>query len=178
MTPMLCQFCGKNPATIHFTEIKKSVKRELHICEECANEQGLGSGAPMPSMLFDLVQGGRRQEFDESVACPHCGTTFSDFRTKGRFGCPHDYEVFSEHLGPLLDRIHGGRHHTGRLPRGREIIDTDAADRLLKLRRDLQASVKTENYEDAARIRDEIQALENALSGADAVGPEEPPGER
>ncbi len=50
----------------------------------------------------------------------------------------------------------------------------------MKLRRELQASVKTENYEDAARIRDEIQALENALSGADARGveargAEEPP---
>lgn len=162
---MLCQFCGKNPATIHFTEIKDSVKRELHICEECANEKGLGSSGPLPPMLFELMQSGRRDAVDEDLQCPHCGITFGEFRTKGRFGCPYDYEVFAEPLGPLLEKIHGARAHVGRLPRGRTTVDTGVADQLLKLRRELKDFVKTENYEAAARIRDEIKTLEEHLGG-------------
>ena len=164
MTPMLCQFCGKNPATIHFTEIKEEVKRELHICEECANEKGLGSGGPLPPMLFELMQGGRREDAAEDLECPECGITFGEFRTKGRFGCPHDYEVFAEPMGPLLEKIHGSRSHTGRLPRGRTTVDTGASDSLLRLRRELKDMVRTENYEDAARIRDQIKTLEDSLS--------------
>ena len=180
MTPSLCQICGKNPATIHYTEIKKDAKRELHICEECADEQGLGSGAPIPSMLFDLMQGAKRDQAGEDLKCPHCGISFSEFRTRGRFGCPHDYEVFAEPVTPLLDKIHGAHQHTGRLPRGRQVMDGGVADRLLHLRRELQASVKTENYEDAARIRDEIQELERVLhthGDEPAEGPDPaPPG--
>jgi protein arginine kinase activator len=160
---MLCQFCGKNPATIHFTEIKDDVKRELHICETCADKKGLSSSGSLPPMLLDLMQSGRREGAEEDLKCPHCGVTFGEFRVKGRFGCPHDYEAFAEPLGPLLEKIHGGRVHVGRLPRGHETIDTGLADRLLRLRRELKDSVKMENYEDAARLRDEIQGLENSL---------------
>ncbi len=167
MTPMLCQFCGKNPATIHFTEIKEEVKRELHICEACANEKGLGTSDPLPPMLFDLIQGGRRDEADEDLRCPECGITFGEFRMKGRFGCPHDYEVFAEPMGPLIEKIHGSRSHAGRLPRGRERVDTAVADHLLRLRRELKDFVRTEKYEDAARISDEIRTLQASMSAGD-----------
>lgn len=159
---MLCQLCGQNPATIHFTEIKDSTKRELHICEECANKKGLGSSGPLPPMLFELMQDDRRPGQEEDIACPRCGITFSEFRSKGRLGCPYDYEVFTEPLGPLLDKIHGARSHNGRLPRGRTAIDSGLDERLVRLRRELQDSVKTEDYEQAARVRDEIRGLEQA----------------
>lgn len=167
MSPTLCECCGKNPATIHYTEIKDDQRVELHICEACANEKGLGTSDPLPPMLFDLIQGGRREEADEDLRCPECGITFGEFRMKGRFGCPHDYEVFAEPMGPLLEKIHGASSHTGRLPRGREHVDTAVADHLLRLRRELKDLVRTENYEDAARIRDEIRTLEDSMSGGD-----------
>lgn len=173
MTPMLCQFCGENPATIHFTEIKNDVKRELHICEECASKKGLGSGGPLPPMLFELMQNDRRGGIDEDLTCPNCGMTLAEFRTKGRFGCSKDYEVFSKALGPLLDKIHGAHQHVGRLPLGRTTIETGTSDHLLRLRRDLMNSVKTENYEDAARLRDEIRDLERSLSKAETLHHEE-----
>ena len=33
---MLCQVCGKNPATVHFTEIHDNRMTEIHVCERCA----------------------------------------------------------------------------------------------------------------------------------------------
>lgn len=172
MTPVLCQCCGKNPATIHITDIKDETKRELHICESCATEQGIGTGAAIvPDVLVDLIQGGMGQvEPAVTLLCPHCGVTFDDFRTKGRFGCPRDYEVFEEALNPLLDKIHGSHRHTGRLPRGRRTVDTDLADRLLRLRRELQEAIRKEDYENAARIRDTIRGIETHEAESAASG--------
>jgi protein arginine kinase activator len=158
MSPMLCQSCSQNPATIHFTEIKNDEKRELHVCEACANAQGLTGGPPIPAMLANLVQGVRKGA--RSPKCPDCGITFDEFRSKGRFGCPKDYEVFEELLGPLLEKIHGSKRHVGRLPRGRTEATAAVGDRLLRLRRDLQAAVKAEQYEKAAGLRDEILKTE------------------
>ena len=33
---MLCEKCGKNPATFHYTEVVNGVKSEHHLCAECA----------------------------------------------------------------------------------------------------------------------------------------------
>ncbi|MFV1959584.1 MAG: UvrB/UvrC motif-containing protein [Planctomycetota bacterium] len=171
---MVCQFCGKNPATIHFTEIKDGKKHELHICEACASEQGLAAG--VPAVLGNLMQmdppAHKRETSTEGLACPHCGITFDEFRTKGRLGCPHDYLVFAEALDSLVDKIHGAHRHTGRLPRGRRTVDTDLAEHLLRLRHELQESIRTEDYENAARLRDEIRALEGR-----ATAPAQPGGE-
>ena len=41
MSPILCQVCKKNVATVHLTEIIKENKREIHLCEECAAKKGV-----------------------------------------------------------------------------------------------------------------------------------------
>ena len=33
---MICQMCGKNPASVHFTEIHDNKMTEMHLCEGCA----------------------------------------------------------------------------------------------------------------------------------------------
>jgi protein arginine kinase activator len=168
MSTGLCQSCGQNPATIHFTEIKEDACRELHMCEACANAQGVTGGGAIPAMLASLVEGPRRGT-GRGRRCPECGITFEEFRAKGRFGCPRDYEAFEDLLGPVLDKLHGSREHRGRLPRGTPAVGPPPGDRLLSLRRELQQAVKAEEYERAARLRDEIQRAE---SGASRVGQE------
>jgi len=174
MTPPLCQSCGKNPATFHLTEIAKDgSRRTLHLCEACANEQEPLGGPGVQAVLANLVQSyleGR--EGGGATRCPHCGITYDEFRTKGRFGCPRDYEVFEDKLDALLDKWHGAHQHTGRLPRGRRAVDTGVPDRLLRLRHELQEAVRVEAYESAARIRDEIRALEGREAETGETGGE------
>ena len=40
---MLCQRCNKTPATVHLTDIvpPDGEKRERHLCERCAAEEGV-----------------------------------------------------------------------------------------------------------------------------------------
>jgi protein arginine kinase activator len=158
---MLCQACESKPATIHLTEIDADRKNELHLCEECAHEKGLTHGGPIPSGLA-LFAAEKTRASD--LRCPECGISFEEFRVKGRLGCPRDYEVFARELAPLLEKIHGAQRHVGRLPRGTP-GDAARGEVLRRLRRDLARAVKEENYEEAARLRDEIQTAEEASRG-------------
>ncbi len=161
---MLCQVCENKPATIHITEIADGKKKVLDLCEDCAGEKDLThGGGGIPNLLATLV-GERKAASD--VRCPECGVSFEEFRAKGRFGCPKDYDVFASELTPLLEKIHGAKKHVGRLPGGTRPDGGGREDRLRKLRRDLQKAVKDEQYEEAARIRDEIKTTEEALKSA------------
>lgn len=162
---MNCQACEKNPATVHLTEILEGAKTARDLCEECAAKMGLTTGNPIPSLLAQLFEGVGKEMAPSGVRCPECGISFEEFRSKGRFGCPRDYEVFSKDLVPLLEKIHGGAlKHVGRLPEGAG-LHAEVEDALRRLRRDLDKAKKDERYEDAARIRDEIRAAEESLRG-------------
>ena len=92
---------------------------------------------------------------------PALEEAFEEFRRKGRFGCPMDYEVFAEPIDAMLRNMHDNRtRHRGRQPRGRIDERSAVSERLLHLRRELREAVEGENYEEAARLRDEIRTIE------------------
>lgn len=37
---MLCDECGKRPATVHITKIENGKKTDIHLCEQCAVSKG------------------------------------------------------------------------------------------------------------------------------------------
>jgi protein arginine kinase activator len=45
---MQCEICQSREATIHLTEITDGVRTEMHLCEQCAQEQGVGSKSYIP----------------------------------------------------------------------------------------------------------------------------------
>ena len=160
---MKCQFCS-NPATVHLTNIENNQKKELHLCQSCAESHQLlkQHELNLPEIVKKLIGEHVGQLTDElsRLACPACGIRFMEFRAAGRLGCPHDYHAFRVGLEPLLQRIHRAnrhvgkqpRHHTGSLERQTEVTD---------LRRRLRAAVEAEAYEEAARIRDLLRQKES-----------------
>lgn len=160
-----CRRCSK-PATLHITEIRKGEVQQLHLCETCAqkylaqgNQDDDESGSGLN--VEDL-------ETADEMACPHCGITFRQFRSQGRLGCPHDYEVFETELNQLLENIHDGIQHCGKVPQQTGEANQDRF-RLIKLRSELQVAVKDEAYEKAAALRDEIQQIENRLKAPTTI---------
>jgi len=139
------------------------IVQEQHLCEACAEAANLPhmpvvkkSVAEIWKLLQGAAQRGRREA---SVACPDCGMTLIEFRQRGRFGCPKDYEVFTPHLRDLLERIHGATKHVGRVPG----LDPSALERLQRvneLQKELEAAIREEAYEQAARLRDELKSLQ------------------
>ena len=173
---MYCQRCQKEAASVHVTEIdSEGAKTELHLCEECAKAKGVPQ-VPSPSVLAlfkELMEKTSTVSRTRDRQCPKCGMSFGEFKTKGRFGCPHDYEVFQSRVIPLLERIHGASEHTGEADAEKEVQQQNdtAALELKRLRKDLSRVIKNEEYEEAARIRDRIQILQKKLEeGSDLDG--------
>ena len=160
---MLCQRCKKKPATVHLTEILHNEKRERHLCEDCAKEEGVAMKTQMnlQDILSGMLNAHQAAGREANLTCPDCGLTYAEFRQQGRFGCPHDYEVFAEPLKEVLQKVHGATEHTGKMPQ-RAGADLTAQRQLMQLRRQLQAAVEGEKYEEAARLRDLIKEKESA----------------
>ena len=158
---MKCQFCPKS-ATVHLTDIVGNLKKETHLCQECAEARKViqHKELNLPVIVQNLIGQHLGAQTDElsRLVCPVCGIKYMEFRAQGRLGCPHDYQVFRGGLDPLLQRIHRSSRHVGKSPR-----HVPAMDRLVEIaqfRRQLQAAVDAEAYEEAARIRDLLRKKE------------------
>jgi protein arginine kinase activator len=169
---MLCQICGKSPATVHFTEIQDNKMSEIHVCERCAEEKGMQASAKQHKFdIADLLAGmvdGMTSTDEERVGhvqCSRCGLLYSAFKETGRLGCAECYTAFQFQLRPLLRRIHGDTRHKGKKP----IKDHAGATRSRQIQRlhdELQRAVEREDFERAAGVRDEIRKLEREALGA------------
>jgi protein arginine kinase activator len=163
---MLCQRCKKAVATVHLTEIVNSEKRERHLCEACAKEEHVAvhTQVNLQDILAGMLEAHESAGEYAGLTCPDCGITYAEFRRQGRLGCPGDYEVFAEPLREILEKVHGSAEHTGKVPR-RARADMEGPRELMRLRRELREAVEREEYEEAARLRDEIKQKE-AESGS------------
>jgi protein arginine kinase activator len=165
---MQCQECGKRPATLHFTKIVNGDKTELHICESCARDKGefipgTQSGFSIHNLLSGLLDFNQPGTMNSpAVRCDTCGMTYAQFSKIGRFGCSHCYEYFGDRLDPLLKRVHGNTIHAGKIPKraGGKVKTRREIDRL---KRELQGRIEREDFEAAARIRDQIRELEKEM---------------
>jgi protein arginine kinase activator len=163
---MLCQICGKNPASVHFTEIHDNKMSEIHVCERCAEEKGMHTPAQQHKFeIADLLAGmvdsmtHTEEERVGHVQCPRCGLLYSSFKETGRLGCADCYTAFQFQLRPLLRRIHGDTHHRGKTPvHGQDTVSSHR--QIQRLHDELQRAVEREEFERAAQVRDEIRKLE------------------
>lgn len=173
---MLCQICGKNPATVHFTQIHDGKMSEIHVCERCAEEKGMQASAAQHKFeIADLLAGmvDTMTQTDEErvgrVQCPRCGMLYSSFKETGRLGCAECYTAFQFQLRPLLRRIHGDTRHRGKHPsRGGE--GAVRTRQIQRLHDELQRAVEREDFEKAATIRDEVRRLEAEQAAHPASG--------
>lgn len=158
---MLCDECGDNEAIIHLTNIQNNQITTSHLCESCAGEKGLEPGVTMGNLpLTDfLSQTGKAMTEAGSTAgpCAYCGMKLEEFKKKGRLGCPHCYVTYELHLRNLLRRLHGGAQHIGKVYLPPNPSETQKQERLAGLKRKLDRAVESEDFEQAARIRDTIR---------------------
>ena len=161
---MQCDICGKQAATVHLTEIVNDQVTKLHLCEECAKEKGaeMEEHFGLSDLLAGLADLGAGVEPDaaaEKIGCPSCGFTYRDFKQVGRLGCSECYEAFKGKLAPLLKRIHGADRHAGKIPFMISKIVKDTRT-LQELKVRMEKAIQTEDFEEAARLRDKIKEME------------------
>lgn len=164
---MMCQRCKKKRATVHVIDVSGERAGEINLCEECAQREGvtLKSQVSLADFLAGLIKTPATKEMKKlaQLNCPNCGITYLEFQSKGRFGCPRDYEVFSELVEPLLEKIHGATRHKGKSPQATAETSETSVE-LTSLKRKLAAAVDEERYEEAADFRDRIRELEGGES--------------
>lgn len=182
---MLCQNCGKNQANIKYTQIINGVKKEMALCETCAEKMGIDNVKINMPISFSNFLGDLLEGYNETIPsfvketrnqCTSCGELYNDFIETGLLGCPECYNMFDEKLDSVLKNLQGHTKHVGRKPlnisekmdnigqnsKHEENVVLEKKDNELeKLQADLSRAIKEERYEDAAVIRDEIKKLEN-----------------
>ena len=173
---MLCEKCNQREATAHIRQNINGVQSEMHLCENCAaeisgkfeNEYGKlfsDFGFGIDSMLGSIFG----QDFvsenllsDNSERCPMCGTSLSAIRKTGNAGCSKCYEVFRSQFVPLISRIHGKTVHNGRIPASAE-ANISVKSHIEELEKELKNAVETQQFENAAKIRDQLNELRKSL---------------
>lgn len=165
-----CDLCGK-PATVHLTQIVNSKMHKVDLCEACAQAKGVTD--PGGFSLADLLlkaslnpEGvGAEAPVGGGTACPACGFTPGDFKKHGRFGCPQCYQTFAGMVSPMLENMHKGVRHAGKVPE-KALRRRSLAERVAELEGGLASAVKEERYEDAARLRDELARARREAAGS------------
>lgn len=165
----VCERCNK-PATVHLTEISNGKRTEVHLCDACAQEAGYVQQAHVPinELLNQFLKAHAQMSETQVTRCPECGMTWQEFKDTGLLGCAQDYQLFESQLQGVIERAQqGGNHHTGKefhktiQPAAPPDAVKLRQQELKRLRKELDRAVESEKYETAAKLRDQIKALES-----------------
>lgn len=170
---MNCERCGRREAAIKFIEIDEGSKRSRWLCEVCASEEGVqppaeshAAGAADLQVFLDAGVADPDTSDEAIPPCAVCGTDFENLHGQGLLGCPACYEHFRLRLVPLLRRYHRATTHLGKAPTARGPMASRWLE-IAQLRSRLEEAVSSEDFETAARLRDQIVALQSGLTVRD-----------
>ncbi len=158
---MLCENCGNNVATTYIKRVINGIKTEKHLCSKCAAQLGLNNMGSFSNMFTSVFQDAGGIKIADTKRCTCCGAGFSDIAKRGKVGCPNCYNEFKNELLPYIKRIHGNVKHIGKIPNMSPLAITTKTDKLALLKDELSVLVKNEEFEKAAKIRDQIRSIEN-----------------
>ena len=158
---LICQNCNKNEANMHMKRIINGRAAEIHLCSDCARSLGYGeafSGFGLGlGELFGELLGKGESGTGTTAQCHSCGKTFDEIVSDGKMGCAECYGVFYDKLLPSLRRIHGKATHVGSSPV--KNAGGFGESPVMDLKRKLSIAVEEQNFELAARLRDEINEI-------------------
>ena len=160
---MLCEECKTNEASYTISVMVGGEITTRHLCGDCMAKMNMdiasGNIKSLLSTILSAITGDTASgSAEKEVTCPRCGMTLSEFTRTGHLGCPKCYEAFREQLQPMLLQIHGRVQHAGRQPlsTAEEQRKRSATE---QLQRQMEQAVALEDFETAAKLRDQIRAL-------------------
>jgi protein-arginine kinase/protein-arginine kinase activator protein McsA len=148
---VVCAQCGEAEAVVLIRRSGGDAEgHELSLCESCARGRGISASKGVLDLDIDeLIGADLEAEADRPQlrACPSCGTSLDRIRLEGRLGCASCADAFADHL----------RHGEGPSPGALDLSPPDSRRAFLEA--ELGKAISAENYESAARIRDELSSL-------------------
>jgi len=168
---MLCEKCGKNEATVYWKTNVNGRTEEHHLCAGCAKNTDAAKLIANPFAGFDgffdsldhaltgALGESKPVRTHNSGNCPVCGASAYDIMRTGRPGCADCYTRFSAVLNPVIRRIHGNVCYSGAVPASAGAA-LQRKRRLDELKTRLNEAIRTQEFEQAAKLRDEIRSME------------------
>ena len=163
---MQCDRCGK-PSVYHSTLIVNGVSQTTNLCRDCAIKEGVFNSAPTSIFddMFSAFADFMPYEQVQDITCPVCKTTLREFKNTSKLGCPNCYDAFREEISNIIGRIAPyATHKAESLNSVKEKTSKKAEtkeEKIKQLREDMALAVKEERYEDAGKIKKQIQRLES-----------------
>ncbi len=165
--PLECTEC-KKPIMVIYTEIVGDLMTQTSMCADCPELQKRLKGVPHEFHTQEGVSAG--------VACGNCGTTLEAVKMGSALGCPNCYEIFGDIILAELRESESLPQrlavtaksipiHIGRIPG--ETLEITPSLRLLALNEALNETLKREDYEQAAILRDQIKELTESETNHD-----------
>lgn len=160
---MLCEECGKNQATVAITVSAGGEVTTRRLCPEC-----------MKKMQFSLVSGdiqgflssvlsvlGSGQKVEEHTAvCSGCGLSYAEFGAHGPTWLrPVLPGLFRSVEAPFAADSWPCAACRTQAAAFRPSPEDERAARVSELRQKMDEAVASENFEDAAKYRDELRKL-------------------
>ncbi|GHV40349.1 hypothetical protein FACS189490_05350 [Clostridia bacterium] len=165
---MLCENCKQHDAEIIIRQtINGGEPADTALCAECAMKS-IGF-MPLEFMVKNfmnsiMAEGGLfsgknagETETDE-VKCPSCGLSYEGFKSSGRLGCAACYDAFRSRLIPVFKSVHGSSEHAGKYP-ARSGANLSRLHEIDVLKKKLSGLIAEEEFEEAAKVRDQIKGL-------------------
>ena len=162
---MLCQLCNKNEAKVHLTKIINNTRVDMFVCEQCAKQHAVIdiNINDFLSSILGLDRGDFVKQKEEQV-CSCCGMTTSEYNKTGKIGCKNCYDTFNDSIKAVLQRVHGNVKHNGKIPKA-VFVKIEKKKEIEELKEKIKQCISTEEYEEAAKIRDMIRKLEEKREG-------------
>lgn len=154
---MLCEECGINQAEVIVTTVINGESITRHLCRSCLKNYQSGNLQTLLAAILTAM-GSKNAQQEHGLACPRCGTTYAEFQKTGMLGCAECYQAFRPQLTPMITKLQGRSQHAGRRPPVNE-EEQARMDRMEELRARMEAAVAVENFEEAAKLRDELRAM-------------------
>jgi protein arginine kinase activator len=154
---------------VHIVRLEQDEVVHNHLCAACAERSveepdGAAIIFAMPAALRGVVArllertaGDPGDALAGSRACAVCGTTLSDLRETGMVGCAACYSAHAEEIEAALQAPVAGEY-VGKVPR-RAPERVQLRQEVLRLERMLGELVADERFEEAAGVRDRLNAL-------------------
>ena len=159
---MMCEECGMREASVRVTMLIGGEKKERLLCKECVAKHQL-LRFDLGDLVKRLIPKNNKADLETEedvpeIICSQCGTTYAEFKKTGLLGCPACYSEFREQLTQQLSVLQGETRHTGQTPeQPNEQVSLHM--QLDRLRQQMALAVDQEEYETAAKLRDEIRDL-------------------
>lgn len=153
---MLCDSCHQREATVHLTQVINGYRSEKHLCEQCADKYT--ENGPMNfgnihhffhndmNSIFNAFRQGMSQFQPSGILS---GLVNGEFNPQETFNGSEDI--------PSRIRVNLDDPEVSQM---NQLKSNERSIKLMELHKKLNQMVDSENYEEAAKIRDEIHHLE------------------